>query len=374
MSLSHSSFLKSTKTPDTDPVINTNISLLDITIKTCEDKLANFNFKNNEEKNSNPDILTKYLVKAADHILFGRDHSAIKLAKKHPEILTGSIERKDPRGRKIKGTLLQIAAATGNIETTDEEKMSVVEQLKELLPANESKAQLDKWFHPGWENETNNRMSPIIAAVEEFIVGISSVIERKHIHIPQSLFFSDTPYHGYHFKRKKLEPTFASCFHKLKTACLANQDEVITSGLIFDFDVLAKMSERILKKLSDNNELNRTDQILWLRPLGLLQGLVSVCDAKFILKGFNPIKLHFNYSFCHYSNPENLYSLELGTTTFIGLNGASELISFSNSQVSDCKIFKSDCEKLVEIYKQKSMAKSNILKDYSPSRSFCLIM
>lgn len=226
--------------------------------------------------------LARIVTDAADHILWGRLDEAEALVQQYSSILKYSIETKDPCGRRVAGTLLQIAAMAGDFnlkKNAAENDDGMVERLTKA--GGVSKEEVAKQLHAVLfseeakkENEQRNKR--ILAALIEFA---ENIIQTDLI--------------GNNFEEfKEAQAKYQLYINKFREALMPDPNEVITSGFIFDSQILFEAA----KWFEDKKNLDRfggwrklKSDLFWINGFGSLQNVVSARDAHVIREGIGNV-------------------------------------------------------------------------------------
>lgn len=263
---------------------------------------------------------------AARHLLEGHRMTAEAIAKGYPEILYCTVEVKDRRGNQVKGTLLQIAALAGDVDfrRSDELVPGMVERLKELLPEEEAIQQLRATRPPGWEQATAARMQPYMDAATEFKNALINIQEG-----PQDNVWGQ--------KAKA-----AIIKYKNKLAAIPKNQAIITTGLIFDPQILIKFIHNLLipyiGKWSEGSEAWhewggcwRKHYVFLVIGLGSLEACASMCDLQALHDGLD-----------ENAAPPNIYGrrrprslANLGKTFYLAQDGSPQTSCLTFSMCGD---------------------------------------
>lgn len=249
---------------------------------------------------------------AAYHILSGDPEEVKRLVNRNPLILYCSIEIKDHQGRRVKGTPLQIAAMAGDFNIRNKKGSGMVERLRCYLSKEEAIKQLLAKFPPGWEKETEERMKPYLTALNKFI---KEIVKAK----------ADT--------YLELEAKCESSIKKFRHSLIPNPNQVITSGYIFDPQILCTAME-LVEPFEKNTVLSggwcsNKSAFFWVYGIGSLQACASVCDIQIFKEGiYNVINestlpnrlLNFSDEI-----PSALFSL--GSSCFLNIFGNFQSLS-----------------------------------------------
>ena len=215
----------------------------------------------------------------AELILKGEENDveeALKLVRQNPSLLHRQAKAKDPLGRWIQGTLLQIAAMAGDVDLKagiiEEKEHGLVERLKLAgkLSAEEVAEQLKVITSDEAKQANEKRNQRVLDVIKKFGEGIIKKAEE---------FKSDRSF-------KEFQIQCQSIIDQLESDLTAGMKEVIISGYIFDPSILQKAAEWF----NDNQHRfssfwsNRGD-VFWINGFGKLQSKLSSRDAQIILKG-----------------------------------------------------------------------------------------
>jgi|GEM_PF-4301883 len=158
-------------------------------------------------------VPTFYAFDIATHALHGRRTEAVELARNHPKSLLCITQARDPFGRLAEGTPVDLAAAAGNRRLTEELMKLVPEKLQ-----SEAKRHLARRFHPGWEEETQDRMKQCYL---DPLTHFTDQLEAKKLS-------KDVTFEQAMFERKAMIGEFRGAIRSKP------DDAPITTGLIFD--------------------------------------------------------------------------------------------------------------------------------------------
>lgn len=222
------------------------------------------------------------LKKAAVDILWGSsdvDPICIALVKIDRVLLFEMIETIDPLGRKVRGTLLQIAAMAGDVDLlagiTEEKEHGLVEQLAQAgnLTAVEIAEQLQVIASPKAKQANEARNKRVLDAIIKF--GGALIEKAKE--------YKDNPDNA---NFVALQQLCQPLIDQLAQDLTFDPDEVITSGYIFDLAILhdaAKWFETNVGLFHDWSSCQ--SDIWWVNGFGKLQSLASARDAHVINAG-----------------------------------------------------------------------------------------
>jgi len=296
------------------------------------------------------DHLNLLASKAGYLILHGDAEGALNLCHSDPLILTCVVEEKDHQGRKVSGTLLQLAALADDCNARKkrraESNHGLVEKLA-LLVGVDSTSQLKAVRPKDWKIKTNLRMQFYIDAACEFITALISVV------VPSQA--------SYEMVLQACQLPIANFKHALDNINI--HQDVITTGLIFDTNVLVKVLKVLYKSMKLFKDAWREKTDLFMRiGFGSLQGCASVCDIQAFSKGLNRIQynkalpdrtLHFAHGL-----PESL--IHLGILFYLDSSGIQRLDSQKSSSFEYC------------LFKSYSKTKKTCMKKVTQSTDNCI--
>jgi hypothetical protein len=224
------------------------------------------------------DYVERLAARAGHLILHGDTERALSLCKAEPLILTCRIEVKDHKGRRAIGTLLQIAAMAGDCNVRrkqgSELDHGLVEQLA-LLIGVESVNQIQAIRPLDWKNATKFRMQAYRNVAAEFINDLVDIVVPPDATYEMVLLACQLPIDKF---LKALDNINA-------------QQEVITTGLIFDLRVLVHVSRLIYGSYKRFHESWHAKTELFMRiGFGNLQLCASACDIQAFSTGLHRIK------------------------------------------------------------------------------------
>ena len=281
---------------------------------------------------------------AAQYILSGHLKETLDIVRMNPEVLRPVIEATDPRGRRVKGTLLRIAAAAGSFNPfkMDEKAVphGIVEHLARLLPSETVKAQLKEQFPPGWEKKTTARMERYVDAAQTFGAEILAIT------VPEG---------------SSLKAECKPLIDKFTKALESDPEKVLTSGLIFDLQILTKIKRYFLdNKDNFGGWYSDKSSLFWTVGYGSLLGLASADDAHLIQHGiYNVAELQqLPTRSLKFTDGSSYYSSGLGSSFFIDELGRHR---------SDMALVNSDAMRVDWISDIRSTKKSEI-KDLCSDR------
>lgn len=210
---------------------------------------------------------------AAYHILSGNPEEVERLVNQNPLILSCIIEVKDHLGRRVKGTLLQIAALAGDFNIRDkkipEKDHGMVERLRCYLPEEETTKQLLAIRPRGWKKETEKRMKPYLTALTRLIEDILKAKATSY---------------------RRLEAECKLCIETFKHSLIPNPNHVITSGYIFDLQVLYTAMELFEKNINRlRGRYSGKSDFFLVHGFGPLQACASVCDLQVFKEGIHNV-------------------------------------------------------------------------------------
>lgn len=187
-------------------------------------------------------------------------------------LFTTVVETQDHLGRRVKGTLIQIALAGGSLNPFEmkagTKPYGIVEQLvdfalkNKLLTPREILSQITKQFSPGWIEDTAARMKRFLDAAEAYIDDVLTV--------------SGTSYYA-------LEEAARPFTIKFIKSIKSDPLEVIEKGLIFDVSICDQFWENAVRKMRasglDGWAFRDKMALLIHKGYRLLRGLASADDA-----------------------------------------------------------------------------------------------
>jgi hypothetical protein len=232
--------------------------------------------------------LALQLRQAADAVLKGDQASVdyvIKLVNEKRVPLTLSTKGQNAREQWVEGTLLQIAAMAGDVnlrkKTAKEKDHGLVELLAEAgkLSQEEVANQIHAvLFTEEAQQKNKERKQLVIDALVAFANNI----------IAANLPASWNTIEEFKAAQAKSQP-YIDTFRK---ALLPDPNEVITSGYIFDPDILVKTAEWFENK--ENIERlggwwSLKSDLFWVNGFGSLQGATSARDAQVIREGIGNV-------------------------------------------------------------------------------------
>lgn len=300
--------------------------------------------------------------KAADDILWGSSDTShcLKLVTEDPSLLEGEFETVNPRGIKVKGTLLQIAAMAGDFNV-DENTTGLVEQFKIIGNLSEEEVTKQLEVLTSKEAKEKNELRKqrtlramtlcsenILAKAQEYAFERLCILpadtqqlekntlyfERTKNNTLQFTFITPgnqritkvidekapTPFTEYALNDSKILLIFAcnkaveneikeeflkQCqpiIDQLEQKLTPDAKEIITSGYIFDLDILNAAGEWFEKNMRRFKDINRYNawisywsslsNLWWTQVFGKLVSYLSARDAHFINAGIG----HWNES------------------------------------------------------------------------------
>ena len=273
--------------------------------------------------------LAHILNQTANDILDGSQAKVdrvIKLVKEKPFILNYPTEGSDRLGRRVKGTLLQIAVMSGDVnirELKEEEKQhrGIVELLQEAgkLSKDDVAKQLQPVLFSTDAIEANAaRNERIFAAVKQF--G-ESILQAGIAEEPAQL------------SAEVLQPAqvkYQSAIDAFRATLQATLNDVITSGYVFDTSIL----HQAMTWFEQENNLDRfggwwtlASDVFWVNGIGSLQCVASSRDAQVCRKGIGDVVDNYQMPERGLKNADrsSLFSLtssRLGLDFFLGYYGA----------------------------------------------------
>jgi hypothetical protein len=212
--------------------------------------------------------------KAARLLLLGHTITADAMVEANPLILTCVVDAPDHRRNKVRGDLIQIAALAGDSNIRNkklpEKDHGMVQRWSAHLPADEVAHKIRATRPPGWEEETAARMQPYMDAAIELLNDLVTMRQQA----PQ------LAYAGYAaFEVACIVPITK---FQDRLAAIPDEQPVITTGLIFDLQMLEKFIEDLLVKNIDR--LGGWDSVASdlyaIKGFGGLQMCASVCDLQ----------------------------------------------------------------------------------------------
>jgi len=234
------------------------------------------------------ELISTEASQVAELILRGTEGDIKKaetLVKNNPSLLHRQAQVQDFLGRWIRGTLLQIAVMTGDVDLepgiTNKEDRGIAERL--TLAANLSSLQVKEQLAEILTSEKAKRINEeknqrVLQAIQRFGEGILKV-KREY----QGNNFED-------FQRR-----CQSCIDQLEEALTPNPKEVITSGYVFDLKILQDAVDWFRTKLSERSQpqpnidhfgfrgdewWNVAGRVFWVNGIGKLQKLLSRRDRQ----------------------------------------------------------------------------------------------
>lgn len=216
-------------------------------------------------------------VLAAHYVLWGHLDEVMAIVKMDRSVLKPIIEARDPMGRRVRGTLLQIALAAGSVNPFEmserEEPHGIAEHLARHLTKEEVKAQLEVQFPFNWEEKTTERMQLYVKAAITF----GEKIIRTRVPAGSTLLVECQP-----------------IIDQYRISLASNLNEVVTSGLVLDPKIFFQMRRWFTQNLARFNGWNNDKMdLFWIVGYGSLLRLASADDAHIIRYGIkNVIKLH----------------------------------------------------------------------------------
>ncbi len=227
-------------------------------------------------------IAADQALEVADHILWGRADEAVKLIEINPSILFYCVEATDPVGRRVKGNLLQIAAMAGDVNlkpassSSSQPNDGLVERLAEAanLSKNEVVKQLAPIFSKEAMQENKNRNNRILTAIKDFGKGLLAAVDDA-----QGTFTD-------------FQMRYQYLIDNFRNALKPNPDEIITSGYIFDPNIICdalRWCKTHLNTHHDDFFMNLDNKILmfWINCIGSLQSVLSARDAQAACAGMS---------------------------------------------------------------------------------------
>jgi len=212
-----------------------------------------------------------YARKAVERILAldVQPQEIVDMIRQNPSIRDCVVEATDHRGRRLRGTPLQIAAMTGEFNVTDDPeekaKEGIVECIWDEYPEAEARRQIRAVFPENWQAITDARMQPLVTAVEEFMKAI--------------LAAKVTDYAA-------LEIELKDAIEKFEKAFAPNPNQIITSGLVFDPKIIRIAMELFEAKLDQlGGYQSLKNDVFWIHGIGTLQANESGRDFRSSKKG-----------------------------------------------------------------------------------------
>jgi hypothetical protein len=195
-------------------------------------------------------------AKAAYLFLRGDTVGAKEIVQQNRAILYITVDVKDHRDRRVKGTLLQIARMAGNED--------LIKQLRAYLPEDEANRQLAA-LQVGWEEATAARMQTYVDALQTFLNAIIAAQETT-------------------FDKLKIE--LARNIAAFKCAFVPKPDVVITTGYIFDLQIFLTADQLFQDNINRLGGLwSYKSDLFDVVGFGTLQLNASVWDIQVFKKG-----------------------------------------------------------------------------------------
>jgi len=273
------------------------------------------NAKSNQKKYSEfklfgrklADLMQKEALKVSNLILQGEEkevEEALAIVRENPLLLRCEVEAKDPIGRRVRGTALQIAAMAGDADLktniTEENKKGMVERL--IKAGDLSKEEIIEQlkcvtsFEAELANEVRNRR--VLAAIKKFGNDLSEIKTGSN---------------------ESFEEFQLRCKYnidQLEAGLKSANENVITAGYIFDIAILQKSIKWYKENLEKlNGYWSYQSDIFWVKAFGKLQTNLSFSDAVIIERGVG----HWNSNQTIPARSlNNTTRLEIGLSTYIG--------------------------------------------------------
>src|SRR3990167_4206260 len=225
------------------------------------------------------DFISQEASELARLILRGEEkevEEALALVQQNPDLLRYFAKMKDPRGRWVQRTPLQIAAMAGDVDLREgireEKNRGLVERLKLAgrLPDEEVKEQLEAVLTSKEAIEANEkRNNRVLDVIKAFGEGI---IQKAN------------EYKGNNFA--EFQTLCQPVIDQLEKELTPNPNEVITLGYIFDPKILQLTAEWFEKNVHRfGGWWSIQSDVFWVNGFGLLQSNLSSRDAQVILAG-----------------------------------------------------------------------------------------
>lgn len=182
-----------------------------------------------------------------------------RIVEQSPDILSLVVETRDHIGRRIKGTLLQIAAMVGdfNVHTPQipEDQQGIVERLCARLPQEEIARQLQHLHSPEWHAATAMRRQKIELALDVFILDIINAEAVDHA---------------------ELLVECQASIEMFKKTFIPDAEEVIMTGYVCDPQILCFAVDLLRQNL---DEFSNEGRIFLAHGYGFIQRCLSGCDV-----------------------------------------------------------------------------------------------
>ena len=225
------------------------------------------------------DFISQEASELARLILRGEEKEvkeALALVQQNPDLLRYFAKMKDPRGRWVNRTPLQIAAMAGDVDLQEgirkEKNRGLVERLKLAgrLPDEEVKEQLEAVLTSKEAIEANEkRNNRVLDVIKAFGEGI---IQKAN------------EYKGNNFA--EFQTLCQPVIDQLEKELTPNPNEVITLGYIFDPKILQLTAEWFEKNVHRfGGWWSIQSDVFWVNGFGLLQSNLSSRDAQVIRPG-----------------------------------------------------------------------------------------
>ncbi|MHB1949311.1 MAG: hypothetical protein ACYCQI_14485 [Gammaproteobacteria bacterium] len=198
-----------------------------------------------------------------------------KKLEKDPAYLNYHVIATDPLKRQVKGTLIGIAAMSGDVNLKsgllDEKTWGLVERLAKLgnLSDAEVAEQLKVITSPEAKAINENRIERVLKALANFEEGI---LKKR------------AKYKGNDFEefQKRCQPVF----DKFDEALTSLSNEIITCGFVFDPAILGRAAKRFEENVKRFNGCwSLQADVFWVNGFGKLQGKLSSRDAQAVCAG-----------------------------------------------------------------------------------------
>lgn len=224
------------------------------------------------------ELISTDVSKVAELILKGEEkeiEEVLKLVKQNPSLLYRQAKAKDPLGREVQGTPLQIAAMAGDVdlkaEIKEEKDRGAVERLITAanLSPEEVREQLTVITSEEAKQKNAARNKRVVDTIKKF--GESIIEKAKE-------------YKGDNFK--EFQTQCQSVIDQLENDLKAGMNEVITSGYIFDPKILQEAAEWFEENVGRfGGWWSNQSDVFWANGFGKLQSKLSSRDAQVIRAG-----------------------------------------------------------------------------------------
>lgn len=257
-------------------------------------------------------------VNVGNLILHGEENDvkkALKLINKMPQLLRFPVIAKDPLGRQVQGTLLQIAAMGGDIDHRDgivkQKKHGMVEKIISLgyLTKEEIAEQLQCITSDEAQKINEERNKHVLATIQKFCEKLIESTLDEH----------DT-----------LEDCQARCkpyIDQLEKELQPDTKTVITQGFVFDpkivYDAMQWFEDNANQRFG--GWWNKKSDMFWVNGIGKLQSKLSARDAQMVREGIyyvvkaeiNPKRILNNPNLPYFFNSRS----HLGQSYYLGCTG-----------------------------------------------------